>query len=155
MIASAFGNNFDLPTMTTTLTSMPRLLYLTLALMILGTGLELVLLEHYEDGWQWVPVIIFGLALLLFVVLLVKPAAFLLRAFRGLMVLSMLSGFLGVYFHLMANWEFETELHPTYSTWDLLTNSLTGALPALAPGSMVVFGLLGIITSAHLKIKHT
>ncbi|MDX1629889.1 MAG: hypothetical protein R3345_14375, partial [Fulvivirga sp.] len=56
-----------------------------------------------------------------------------------------ISGILGFYFHLKANIEFETELHPTQSVTDTLLASFSGALPALAPGSMIVFALVGFI----------
>jgi hypothetical protein len=34
-------------------------------------------------------------------------------------------------------------MKPTAKMWDLLFESFTGALPALAPGSMIVFALAG------------
>ena len=59
------------------------------------------------------------------------------------MFLSIVSGGLGVWFHLKANFEFEMELHPSLEGWELLKESLSGAIPALAPGSMVALGLVG------------
>lgn len=64
-----------------------------------------------------------------------------------------LSGFIGIYFHLQANWEFETELHPGQDLITNFTESMSGALPALAPGSMVVFALIGYIYIQQLD-KH-
>ena len=60
------------------------------------------------------------------------------------------SGALGMYFHLKANVEFELELHPTVRGMELVIESLTGAMPALAPGTMTQLGLLGLlITFRH------
>ena len=48
---------------------MPSLLrtaiLLILTLGLLGTGAELILLEHTEDFWQWLPVVLLGGALVL------------------------------------------------------------------------------------------
>ena len=127
-------------------------LIITIGFMALGTMAELLLLGHYEDQWQLIPVILIGLSLVLFLAMLTQYSRRLLLSFKVLMTACALSGFLGVWFHLKANYEFEMELHPSASTWSLLTESLAGALPALAPGSMIVFGLIGYIYSI-LTIK--
>lgn len=61
------------------------------------------------------------------------------------------SGLLGVYFHMKANFEFESELRPKLSFTQHLLDSFSGALPALAPGSMVVFALIGY---TYIYIQH-
>ncbi|MEM9328581.1 MAG: hypothetical protein AAGA85_23140, partial [Bacteroidota bacterium] len=50
-----------------------KLLLLTLLFMIVGTGLELLLLEHFEGGWQLVPVLLLPLALMVLILLLIWP----------------------------------------------------------------------------------
>ena len=110
---------------------------------VVGTGAELLLLGHFEDSRQLVPLALFGLGLVLVGFLAVSRRAWGVRAFRGLMVIYVVSGGLGIYFHIGSNVEFEREMYPSMGGWELVRESLTGALPALAPGTMVYLGLLG------------
>lgn len=112
-------------------------------LMMLGTVSELYLLNHYEDTLQFIPILSIGLLLLLVLVLFFYRSKFLHMVFKILLVLTALSGIYGSFLHLQANYEFELEMTPTLSGWDLFLESLSGALPALAPLSMVVLALIG------------
>ena len=72
---------------------------LLLALVLFGAvGLvaELLLLEHWDDPWQWTPLVLLGLVLVLGGLLARRPTRGLLRAFRALMVLILIAGVLGV-----------------------------------------------------------
>jgi hypothetical protein len=60
------------------------------------------------------------------------------------MWLCILSGALGVYFHVRGNLEFELEMTPAAAGWLLWREVMTGATPALAPGAMVQLGLVGL-----------
>ncbi|MEO1653639.1 MAG: hypothetical protein AAFU64_08845, partial [Bacteroidota bacterium] len=124
----------------------------TLLFMMLGTAMELYLLDHYEDTLQLIPLLCIGLSLLVFIILLFQKTKFLRLAFQILMVLTALSGMVGAYLHFQANFEFEQEMKPTAGIWDLLTESLSGALPTLAPGSMIVLALIGY--SYLILLKH-
>lgn len=130
-----------------------RVLMVTLLFMMLGTAMELYLLDHYEDTLQLIPLLCIGLSLLVFIVLFFKKTKSLRLIFQILMGLTALSGILGAYLHFQANYEFEQEMKPTAGTWDLLTESLSGALPTLAPGSMIVLALIGYSYLILLKQK--
>jgi len=119
-----------------------------LAILLLGmagTATDLLLLGHVEDTAQWIP-----LALIL-----AGAGALLWNATGGrrlsavavqiVMVLFMASGALGVYFHFRANVEFQLEVNQTLAGTDLLWAVLRAkAPPALAPGTMVLLGLIGL-----------
>ena len=111
----------------------------------LGTGIELVLLEHYAELAQLVPLgmILIGLVVLAMWFLSGVPAV--LRVFQVSMLLFVLAGFVGIYFHYASNLEFELEMNPVAAGWSLIWASLTGAMPALAPGTMVQLGLVGLL----------
>ncbi len=111
--------------------------------MLLGTALELYLLDHYEDTLQLIPLLCIGTAILVIFLLFFQRTAFLLSVFKFILALTALSGFYGAFLHLRANYEFEKEMTPTANGWELFLESLSGALPALAPGSMIVLALLG------------
>src|SRR5688500_13186793 len=51
-----------------------RLLLALTLLGIVGLAAELVLLEHYEDVWQWAPFVVLGGALLLGIAVALRPA---------------------------------------------------------------------------------
>lgn len=113
--------------------------------MALGTSIELALLKHYEDVWQLVPLILLTAALLLFLITLFTTTQQIRHVFNLILLACIISGFVGAGMHLNANMEFALELNPSASGWPLIVKSFTGAFPALAPGSMIVFGLIGYL----------
>lgn len=139
---------------TGTLARLRTLLALLYVFGVLGLATELLLLGHTEDYWQWVPFIMISISLLgLLAVYTVKSPGS-LKAFRGIMLLFIAGGIWGTWLHLKGNMEFELEMYPTMSGFKLLTEVLTGATPALSPGAMVLFGLLGLLfTFDHPLLK--
>ena len=111
----------------------------------LGTGVELVLLEHYAEIFQLVPLAMILAALVVLAMWFVSGAPAVLRMFQVSMFLFLLAGVLGVYLHYDSNVEFELEMDPAAAGWPLIWASLTGAMPALAPGTMVQLGLVGLL----------
>ena len=68
-----------------------------------------------------------------------------LRALQIVMGLFVLAGFVGVVAHFHGSAEFQLELNPRLSTWELLEKILHAkAPPLLAPGMMLQLGLLGL-----------
>lgn len=115
----------------------------TILFMLIGTGVELYLINHYEDYLQLIPLILIGLSLGIIVTLFFERSHFVMLTAKILLLLVALSGFYGVFLHLKANFEFEKEMKATESSWNLMVESLSGALPALAPLSMVILALIG------------
>jgi hypothetical protein len=124
-----------------------RFLHGLLAIGVIGTGVELLLLGHTEDRMQIVPLALLGVSALTLPVLAVRPRPGLVRWFRFLMMLVAGSGAVGVYLHYGANAEFELEMYPSLRGTELMWESLQGAIPALAPGTMALLGLLGLIST--------
>ncbi len=110
----------------------------------LGTAAELLLLGHVEDPWQLVPLGLFALALLAVAWYALTRSAVSVRAFQWLMFLYLGSGLAGVLLHYRGNMEFELEMYPGMAGLELFKETMTGAFPALAPGSMALFGLIGL-----------
>lgn len=121
------------------------LLLAVLALALVGTGAELLLIGHTEEIWQLLPLIAIGLGLLAIALLALRPTRATVQLFRVLMGLFIVTGALGLVLHYQGNAEFELEMRPSMAGLELVWSSLTGATPALAPGSMVQFGLLGLL----------
>lgn len=126
-----------------------------LVLGLLGTGTELVLLEHYVDPWQLAPLVLIGLALacVLWYGVTRRPAS--LVALQILMVFFIAGGLLGIWLHYNSNVEFEREMDPSLAGVALFRKSLSGAMPALAPGTMIQLGLIGLVyTWRHPRAQH-
>lgn len=114
-----------------------------LLFMLLGTATELYLLEHFEDTLQLIPLLCIGVSLVLLSLLYFWRKPVLATVFTVVLLFTGLSGLYGTFLHLRANYEFELEMTPGAGGWDLFVESLSGALPALAPLSMVVLALIG------------
>ncbi|MCH7564672.1 MAG: hypothetical protein IH968_12705 [Gemmatimonadetes bacterium] len=110
-----------------------------------GMAAELLLLGHFEDAWQWTPIALLGVGLPLGGAVRFRPSRITVVGLRTLMLGYLIAGGIGLYLHLKSNIEFELELHPSMVGWELITETLSGAMPALAPGAMAQLGLLGLL----------
>ena len=132
----------------TSLNDSARLRPLLLGVFLLGTmgtGVELLLLGHYENPWQWTPLAMLTLGLAIPTMRFFVEGRRLLEVFRATMVLFVASGCLGIILHYRNNEAFELEMYPEMEGTELIWESLTGAMPALAPGTMIQLGLLGLL----------
>ncbi len=119
-----------------------------LLIFVLGTvglGTELLLLDHFEEWRQQVPLVLLALGLVLLAIRLFYRGAIILRLFRLTMLAFVLGGIVGLWFHLSSNMEFELEMYPTLTGLELLSKALGGAMPVLAPGALVQLGLIGFL----------
>jgi len=116
-----------------------------LVLGLIGTVTELVLLSHYEQPVQLVPVVLIVLALVVLAWHAIGRSTASLRVLLGLMVLFVLASFAGFAAHFYGSAEFQLELEPSLSTWELVEKVMRAkAPPLLAPGMMMQLGLLGL-----------
>jgi thiamine transporter ThiT len=121
---------------------------LLLALILFGTIgllLELVLLEHVESVWQWIPIAVLAIGLASTAVVAVRPARRTVRVFQAVMGSFVGVGLLGLYLHYQGNAAFEREMDASVRGLALFWRSMRGATPALAPGALAQLGLLGLI----------
>ena len=127
-----------------------RLRRLLLALVLFGAlGLlaELLLLEHWEAGFQRAPLILLGLTALGSLALLARPERRMLRAFQAVMVIAVLSGVAGTAFHFGSNVQLEREIGPDRPGGEIFRAAVGGGTPTLAPGAMIQLGLLGLLAT--------
>ena len=127
-----------------TLAALRNILLGTFVVGVVGVGVELLLIEHFEDWQQLVPLGLFVLALLVTGWHLASRTAASVRGFRWVMYLFVASGVVGQWLHYQGNMEFELERDATLGGFALLRESLMGATPALAPGTMVLLALVGL-----------
>jgi hypothetical protein len=127
-----------------TLAFIRRLLLASLAVGVAGTAGELILLGHIDSPAQWIPLIALGAVLPLLLWHALRPAVTTVRGIQWLMCAFIVSGVAGIWLHYDGNVEFERELHPKDTGVAFLRHTVAGATPVLAPGSMVLLGLIGI-----------
>ncbi|MEJ7758691.1 MAG: hypothetical protein WKF55_03750 [Gemmatimonadaceae bacterium] len=119
-----------------------------LLLGMVGILVELFLMEHTDGLWQIVPI-----ALLVCGICAAGAHAVTrthrnaIRVLQGVMVVFVVSGFAGMILHYSGNVEFEREMNPETGGLGLIKEALMGATPALAPGTMIQLGLLGLAST--------
>ena len=130
-----------------TLASIRKLLLGALAAGVVGTTGELILLGHVDTPTRWIPLVALGVSIPVLIWHARLPGAASVRTLQILMVVFIGTGVLGMGLHFDGNVEFERELHPAERGFALLRKTVTGATPVLAPGSMVLLGLVGLAHS--------
>jgi len=122
-----------------------RILMGTLLLGMLGTTAELLLLGHYEDAKQLIPLALVGMAFAVLAWHAAAGRAASVRALQLMMLLFIGAGLLGSVLHFRSSMEFQLETDPSLRGRKLLSKAMRAkAPPALAPGSMLQLGLLGL-----------
>lgn len=123
--------------------NLKNVIFCTLTFFLLGTLTELYLINHHTDIFQTIPIICIAISFFSFIVLIFKLTRLTLRLFKFSLLSNSLIGLLGVFFHLNSNYEFEKEMKPSSDSWGLFVESLSGALPALAPLNLVILSMVG------------
>lgn len=129
-----------------------------LGIFLVGVGgivVDLWLLGHYEELDQIVPLGLAAAGAIAALVAAVKPTPTTVRLLQVVMLLCVASGFLGVWFHFQATTEFQLEMDPSLRGWALFRKAVVAkAPPALAPGSMIQLGLIGLAyTFGHPALR--
>jgi hypothetical protein len=134
-----------MPDSNNTLRFVRRSVLVILAIGLVGTEIELVLLRHTEDAWQWVPIVLIALALAILVWYVAGGGRAAVLALRAAMVACVISGAVGVFLHFRGNIDYARDSNPSLSGRALYWEAIRGTTPALAPGTMVQLGLLGLV----------
>jgi hypothetical protein len=123
-----------------------RALFVLLAIGITGTGVDLVLIEHYEDTVQLVPITSTALALVVLAWHAATGSVRSLRALQMMMAVFVVAGAAGIWFHYQGGAAFQLEIDPSQSAWDVFRQVIRiKAPPLLASGVLVQLGLLGFV----------
>ena len=100
-----------------TLASIRALLLGALALGVIGTIGELILLRHIDEPAQWVPLVALSAGVPVLIWHAWSPGVGSVRTLQALMLAFIAAGVVGVGLHYDGNVEFERELHPTERGW--------------------------------------
>ncbi|GMQ82059.1 MAG: hypothetical protein BMS9Abin05_1500 [Rhodothermia bacterium] len=139
-----------------TLSFVRAFLLLIFLMGVTGSAAELLLLGHTEEFWKYLPLVLYGISLLMLGWHTVSRASTGLKLFRYVMSLFILAGPVGLFLHYRGNVAFKLEMYPDLGGLKLFWEALTGATPALAPGTMILLGLLGwLYTFRHPRFSKT
>jgi hypothetical protein len=131
-----------------TLTILRKLLVGLFAFGLAGLGVELVMLEHYEEAWMVVPLAAIALSLVSALAHLSLDSARSAWTLRILAATLMALGGIGMSLHFRGSMEFQLDMDPTMSRSALFWKVLhMKAPPTLAPGALIQFGLLGLVST--------
>lgn len=125
----------------------------TLTITFLSMVTELSLKSHNQGFWQLLPLIVLCVCYGFFIFFLLIKNNFASHLFQVGNACLVIVGIIGIYLHLKNNWEFELELHPSDENFNTLLNSLSGAIPILAPGAVILQGVLGQLILLIQNIK--
>jgi len=111
-----------------------------------GSGVELLLIEHYEEAWQLIPLVLVAASLGVIGWHLGSGSQASVRVLQAMMMLCVAAGALGVALHFRGAADFQLEIDPTISRSILVQKVMRAkAPPVLAPGVMIQLGLLGLV----------
>lgn len=126
-----------------------RVLLALTAASAVGTVVELVLLEHFEDAWQWAPFVLCGLVLAAVAAVWLRPDRRSILALRSVMGLAVLGSAVGAVLHLQGNWDLVAETQPDAAGAHALWETIHGGNPALA--SFILALMAAMATAATYR----
>ena len=120
----------------------------------LGTLTELLLLAHFEDAFQMIPVGLLLVCLIIMTWHAGRPSVTTVRLLQGTMLLLLAAGATGVALHFNGAAQFQLEIDPSLTGSALFAKVIrVHAPPLLAPGSLVQLALIGLIhTYQHPRL---
>jgi hypothetical protein len=129
-----------------TASALRRALFAVLVFGLLGTATELVLIEHYEDTLQIIPLVLVAAAAGIALWHGVSNSAASVRALQAAMAVFIVGGCVGAALHYRGGAEFQREIDPAQSGWQIFAKVMRAkAPPVLASGIMVQLGLMGLV----------
>jgi hypothetical protein len=122
-----------------------RVILGVLLLGMIGLFAELILLAHYADVKQLIPLGLLTTGISVIVIDRLWPREWTRLLLQFTMVFFMAAGLLGMVFHYQGSRAFQLEMDPSLSGTALMWKVLHAkSPPTLSPGMMIQFGILGL-----------
>jgi hypothetical protein len=126
---------------------------------VFGTAADLLLIGHDEDVLQLIPLAALAAsAVTTLWMIATRPAGVTAaaRIFQAAMALQIAAGAAGSVLHYRANMEFKLEMDPSMRGFALFSSVMQAkSPPALAPGTMVLLGFVGLASTFRLDSGNT
>lgn len=124
------------------------------AIGIAGTTADLLLLAHYEDAAQLIPLALLIAAVPSIAWHFARPGVGSTRMLQLTMGLFVFAGVIGVGLHVSGSLEFQREIDPEQGWRELVPKvARAKAPPMLAPGVMILMGLTGLTCTMNPRIE--
>jgi hypothetical protein len=137
------------------LSRLRRVLLALATMLLLGTLVELWLVNHTEDAIQWVPFVLCGLALVAILLYVLRKTPITIWFLRIVMTLMILGSGLGIYLHVSNNMALEREMHPNARSSQIWRKGFGGANPLLAPGILAISAILTLLASYKYDVVNS
>ena len=140
---------------TDTLSILRRGVLAVLGLGLTGVGVELLLIQHYEEPWQLAPLVLVAASLAAIAWHAAGRSRASVHGLQAAMLLCLAGGLAGVALHFRGAAEFQLEIDPSMKGTALVRKVMRAkAPPVLAPGVMVQLGLLGLVYAHRWSPRH-
>lgn len=138
-----------------TLAAVRRMILGLVALGTISMTVELLLVGHYDDANQLIPLALAVAGLIAMGAVSLAPGVATCRAFQFVMLLYAGAGIIGITLHYNGNVAHLKETEPALQGFALVKKVVSSAAPpALAPGLLVQLALLGLsYTYKHPHLK--
>lgn len=107
------------------------------------TVIELFFLSHWTETIQLLPFALSGWGLITLSIAYFRPSPRTIKVLRLSMIVIGLCSLIGIYEHMINNFGFQLEIQPNATFWELITATLEGANPVLAPGILALGAAIG------------
>lgn len=124
-------------------------LLVTAGLCCVASVLELWLEEHTGSLPQSIPFYLCRLGAAAIVFALIRPQRVTLKLLRYVMGAMLVGSLFGLIEHVEHNWEFAREIRPNATFQVLISDTLHGANPLLAPGILALAAALAIAATYY------
>lgn len=122
--------------------------------MLAGTLGELLVIEHFQETEQYIPIVMCVVALIAMGAAIARPQRLTLQTLRAVMIVLGLVSLLGLYYHITGNFAFELEIRPNATLGEVFLDALGGANPLLAPGVLGIAAVMALAwTYYHPALK--
>ena len=139
-----------------TLTRVRQFLLIIAAGTFVMTTAELIFISHWNESIQYLPLALCGLGLITLALAYFHPSHGSTHALRWSMIVIGVCSFIGFYEHMYNNYAFWMEIQPNSTAQELIVATLSGGIPILAPGILLlgaVIGLIAVYKHPLLEIK--
>lgn len=132
-----------------TLSRLRRFLLALSILLLGGTVVELLLVNHKENAVQIIPFVLCGLGAIAAFIVLIRPRRATVLSLRLCTTLVICGSVFGIYEHLANNVSFQREIKPNAPMSDVFMSAIAGGNPLLAPGTLAVAAILALAATYY------
>lgn len=126
-----------------------RFLLVLSILLLGGTVVELLLVNHKEDAIQLIPFFLCALGMISALSVLCRPRRVTVLGLRLCMALVVVGSMFGIYEHFANNIAFQQEIKPSAPMTEVLVSAVAGGNPLLAPGTLAVAAMLALAATYY------